>query len=65
MPPELIKLLADAGIGIFSVGVIAALFLHLMKTHTNERTEWRESQEKQTNKMVEAIRDLARDINRR
>ena len=63
MSSELLIILVDAGIGIFSVFVIAFLFFHLMKTHTKERSEWRDSSEKQTDKMVKAIGDLARDIN--
>lgn len=62
MDGELLKVLVDAGIGVFSVAVIAYLFKTTMNAHKHERKEWKESNEKQSEKVTNAIDNLARSI---
>lgn len=62
MESDLLKILVDAGIGVFSVSVIAFLFYKMMNAHRLERTEWRETNEKQAEKVSDAIDNLARSI---
>jgi hypothetical protein len=62
MSPDIFKLIADGSIAAISVGVIAYLFLTLMKQHKEERDEWREQAKEESKETRQALRDLANVI---
>lgn len=76
MDVQLIKLLLEAGISVIAFVGLAYLFILTMRAHRSERKEWhetsikereewRESSEEQTQKVSDAIKELAHSINNR
>lgn len=63
MDGELLKTILDAGVGVVAISIIAYLFHKNMQAHRSERKEWRESSDKQADKVSDALRDLAHSIN--
>ena len=63
MSPELIAVMKDAGISGISLAIFAWLVFKMMQTHKEERGEWRESAERQADKVAKAIEKLADNIN--
>jgi len=67
MSPEIIQLIADAGIAGLSLGAMGYLFLQMMKAHRSERDEFREDikgDRARSDEVLSNLTDVIRDINR-
>lgn len=64
MEKALVQAVLEAGTGVVAILVIAWMFVKVMTAHREERSEWRQSDEKSDERVAEAMDKLSRAIDR-